>query len=201
MVLLPDVEVGDLSRKDIVTGHRVQLIEKSIHGKLEELEESCFRLLHLSCVLNVLTTNNSSLSISEGVSESSLGLFHLCRVLKISHLHSVDQMSYSQVKCSKKLVFSGPHLSSVAHEPGLNYSTERRFKDPEELLLCRSNLRGVLDRARGKFTKKTIGCCPKSCHKLLLSPGNLLGVSDVVATATGVADWGGLEGESSIGFC
>merc|ERR1719352_1713779 len=199
MVLLPDVKVGDLSRKDIVAGHWVQLIEKSIHGKLEELEESCLRLLHLSCVLDVLPTNNSSLSISKGVSESSLGLLHLCRVLKISHLHSIDQMSYSRVKCSKKLVFSGPNLSSVSHEPGLNNSTERRLKDPEELLLCRSNLRCVLDRARGKFAKKTISCCPKSCHKLLFGPSNLLGVSDVVAT--GVADWGGLEGESSIGRC
>ena len=30
--------------------------------------------------------------------------------LKISHLHSVDQMSHGRVKCSKKLVFSGPNL-------------------------------------------------------------------------------------------
>ena len=33
------------------------LVEKSIHGELEELEEPGLGLLHLGCVLDVLTTN------------------------------------------------------------------------------------------------------------------------------------------------
>merc|ERR1719341_2234007 len=190
--VVPDVEVNDLCWKNIVAGNRVQLVEKAINGELEELEEPGLRLLHLRCVLDVLPAHNSSLSISKGVSESCLRLLNL---------GSVDQVSHCGVKCPKKLVFSCSHLRSVAHEPGLNHPAERRLKDPKELLLRRCHLSGVLNRTRGKFAKKSICSRPESLHELLLGTGNLLCVINVVSTATGgVADWGGLKGESSIRF-